>query len=95
MSSCGAYAPSGTRARAADSLRGEVAPHGVKVVVFMPSQTDTEAGKSTRFEGLAGIFPAWAERPMRKTTKHALALPPGGLADPEGARPRPGATDLG
>ena len=94
------------------ALRGEVAPHGVKVVVFMPSHTATEAGKSTRFEGvhvlpvayvvkellraidrtprawvsspvfrmfvrLAGIFPAWAERQMRKTTRHALALPPG------------------
>ena len=34
------------------ALRGEVAPHGVKVVVFMPSHTDTEAGKSTRFEGV-------------------------------------------
>jgi len=92
------------------ALRGEIAPHGIKVVVFMPSHTDTEAGKSTRFEGvhvlpvayvvkellraidrkprswvsspifrmfvrLAGIFPAWAERQMLKSTKHALALP--------------------
>jgi short-subunit dehydrogenase len=94
------------------ALRGEVAPHGVKVVVFMPSHTDTEMGKASRFEGvyvlplayvvkellraidrtprswvssplfrlfvrLAGIFPGWAERQMLRSTKHALALPPG------------------
>lgn len=34
------------------ALRGEVAAHGVRVVVFMPSHTDTEGGSSEVFEGV-------------------------------------------
>jgi 3-oxoacyl-[acyl-carrier protein] reductase len=92
------------------ALRGEVASRGVKVVVFMPSHTATEAGAATEFRGiyllpvqyvakellraidrtprayvsspvyrmfvrLAGIFPAWADGQMLKTTAHALEAP--------------------
>lgn len=38
------------------ALRGEVARHGVRVVVFMPSHTDTEqAMTSTRFDGVPAL----------------------------------------
>lgn len=34
------------------ALRGEVAHRGVRVVVFMPSHTDTEQARATRFDGV-------------------------------------------
>jgi len=34
------------------ALRGEVADRGVRVVVFMPSHTDTEGGDRSRFDGV-------------------------------------------
>ena len=38
------------------ALRGEVAQHGVRVVVFLPSHTDTEqALASTRFDGVIAL----------------------------------------
>lgn len=34
------------------ALRGEIGAHGVRVVVFMPSHTDTEGGSTARFDGV-------------------------------------------
>jgi short-subunit dehydrogenase len=37
------------------ALRGEVAPRGVRVVVFMPSHTQTEGGSRARFDGVPAL----------------------------------------
>jgi len=37
------------------ALRGEIARHGLRVVVFLPSHTDTEQGRTVRFDGVRAL----------------------------------------
>ncbi|MBN8612242.1 MAG: SDR family NAD(P)-dependent oxidoreductase [Deltaproteobacteria bacterium] len=37
------------------AMRGELAPYGIELVVFVAPHTDTDAGRATRFDGVASL----------------------------------------